>query len=92
MNRIPFYRAGVLQRIVSYVRQVGAPVGQYLEEARIGADQLEDPEAFVPTVFVFRFIEIAARRAGVADIGLRIGQTCCFSRMSCSMSCRGSRR
>ena len=75
MNRIPFFRAGVLQRIVSYVRQVGAPVGQYLEEARIGADQLEDPEAFVPTVFVFRFIEIAARRAGIDDFGLRIGQT-----------------
>jgi AraC-like DNA-binding protein len=75
MNRIPFIRAGVLQRCVAYLRQVGAPVGHYLEEARIGADQLEDPEAFVPTVFVFRFLEIAARRTGIDDLGLRIGRT-----------------
>ena len=75
MNRIPFIRADVLQRFAAYLQQVGAPVTRYLEDARISVQQLQDPEAFVPTVFVFRFLEIAARRSGLDDLGLRIGRT-----------------
>lgn len=75
MNRIPFIRAGVMHRFVTFLRQVGAPVTRYLEEARIGAEMLDDPEALVPTVFLFRFLEICARRAGIDDLGVRVGAT-----------------
>lgn len=74
MNRIPFIRADVLLRFTSFLRQVGAPFGRYLEEARIGPDLINDPEGPVPTAFVFRFLEIAARRSGIEDLGLRVGR------------------
>ncbi|MBY0278244.1 AraC family transcriptional regulator [Candidatus Binatia bacterium] len=75
MNRIPFIRAGVVHRFVAFLRQVGAPVTRYLGEAGIGAEALDDPEALVPTVFTFRFLEICARRSGIDDLGLRVGAT-----------------
>jgi len=74
VTRIPFIRASVLLPFVAFLQQVGAPVGRYLEDARIGRELLEDAEGFVPTVFLFRFVELAARRAGIDDLGLRVGQ------------------
>jgi len=75
MNRIPFIRATVVRRFVSFLRHVGSPVASYLEEARIGAELLEDAEGLVPSVFAFRFLELAARRSGIDDLGIRVGQT-----------------
>jgi len=74
-TRIPFIRASVLLPFVAFLRQVGAPVGRYLEDARVGSELLEDAGGFVPTVFLFRFAELAARRAGIDGLGLRVGQT-----------------
>lgn len=75
MKRIPFIRAGIVHRFVEFLRQVGAPAARYLDEARIGADVLDDAENVVPTAFVFRFLEIGARRSGIDDLGLRVGAT-----------------
>lgn len=75
MNRIPFIRADVVRRFTAFLRQVGAPVGRYLEEARIGADLLEDAEGLIPTAFAFRLLEIAARRSAIPDLGIRVGST-----------------
>lgn len=75
MNRIPFIRADVVRRFAIFLRQVGAPFGRYLEEARIGADLLEDGEGLIPTAFAFRLLEIAARRSGIPDLGIRVGST-----------------
>jgi AraC-like DNA-binding protein len=58
-----------------FLRQVGAPFGRYLEEARIGADLLEDGEGLIPTAFAFRLLEIAAHRSGIPDLGIRVGST-----------------
>ena len=75
MNRIPFIRADVVRRFTVFLRHVGAPFGRYLEEARIGADLLEDGEGLIPTAFAFRLLEIAARRSGIPDLGIRVGST-----------------
>lgn len=75
MNRIPFIRADVVRRFTAFLRQVGAPFGRYLEEARIGPDLLEDGEGLIPTAFAFRLLEIAARRSGIPDLGIRVGST-----------------
>jgi AraC-like DNA-binding protein len=73
MNRISFFRAAVLQPFVSFLRSAGAPVGRYLAEARVDPGLLADPEGIVPSVFVLRFVELAARRSGIADLGIRVG-------------------
>ena len=75
MSRIPFIRADVVRRFTSFLGQAGAPFGRYLQEARIGADLLADAEGMVPSAFVFRFLEIAAHRSGIEDLGIRVGST-----------------
>jgi AraC-like DNA-binding protein len=70
---IPLVRATVAQLVAGFLERAGAPVERLLEGARLSARAIEDPEGLVPFVAVTRFVEDAARRQGIDDLGLRIG-------------------
>jgi AraC-like DNA-binding protein len=71
---IPFVRANALAPFVGFFDSIGAPVGRLLGRARLSPSLLEDPEALVPTLLVFRFVELAALQEGVEDLGVLVAQ------------------
>ena len=73
MAQVPLIRAVVLQIAADLLRRNGAPVERLLSKARLSPGALEKPESLVPFSAVALFLEEAARREGIEDLGLRIG-------------------
>ena len=71
---IPLVRASILQAAVAALDELGAPVERLLERVHLSPQILRQPDAFVPFAAVTRLLEVTARREGVEDLGLRLGQ------------------
>jgi AraC-like DNA-binding protein len=71
---IPFVRANALSPFVGFLNDLGAPIDNLLQQARVPTSLLEDPEALLPIFSGYRFIELAARRERLEDIGVLAGQ------------------
>lgn len=73
MQGIGLTRAGILVPIVSYLDEIGAPVGSILARAALPDWVRRDPEALVPTSSAPRLLTEAARVLGIEDLGARAG-------------------
>ncbi|MEE4108757.1 MAG: helix-turn-helix domain-containing protein [Halieaceae bacterium] len=71
---IPFVRANAFAPFIEFLREVGCPVERCLDEARIPQAMLDNPEALVPLASGYRFLELAALREGIDDVGVIVGQ------------------
>jgi hypothetical protein len=71
---IPFVRANAFAPFIEFLREVGCPVERCLGEARIPQAMLDNPEALVPLASGYRFLELAALREGIDDVGVIVGQ------------------
>jgi AraC-like DNA-binding protein len=71
---IPFVRANALAPFVSFLNTIGAPVDRLLRQAQLSHDLLHDPEALMPLILGYRFLEMAARKEQMEDIGVVVGQ------------------
>ena len=60
-----------LDRCVAVLREVGTSVEPLLRSAGLPVLALGDPEAFVASRLLYRFLGTAARREGLDDLGLR---------------------
>lgn len=69
----PLARAGVLVPFARFLDEAGVPSWKVLEAARLPPEPQTRPADFVPLVAVLRFGQIAARAAGVEDIGAVVG-------------------
>jgi AraC-like DNA-binding protein len=73
MQGIGLTRAGILVPIVSYLDEIGAPVGNILARAALPDWIRRDPEALVPTASAPRLLTEGARMLGIPDLGVRAG-------------------
>jgi AraC-like DNA-binding protein len=71
---IPFVRANTFAPFIEFLREVGCPVERRLGEARMPQAMLDNPEALVPLTSGYRFLELVARREGIEDVGVIVGQ------------------
>jgi AraC-like DNA-binding protein len=71
---IPFVRANAFQPFVVFLDSIGAPVDRLLSEARVPSVVTEDPEALVPVMLGYRFIELAARQERIENIGVLVAR------------------
>jgi AraC-like DNA-binding protein len=71
---IPFVRANAFAPFIEFLHEVGCPVERRLSEARMPQAILDNPEALVPLTSGYRFLELAARREGIQDVGVLVGQ------------------
>lgn len=70
---VPFTRMVVVLPVVRFLDKLGAPFETYMSKAGISPSLLDTPEAPVPSYLASRFADIAARREGVEDLGLIVG-------------------
>jgi AraC-like DNA-binding protein len=71
---IPFVRANAFAPFVGFLNDLGAPTDDLLQQAKVPASLLEDPEALLSVFSGYRFIELAAGREHLEDIGILVGQ------------------
>jgi len=67
-------RANAFAPFVSFLNTIGAPVDRLLRQARLSQMPLHDPEALIPVILGYRFIEMAAREEKMEDLGIIVGQ------------------
>ncbi len=72
---IPFARASAFAPFVSFLKSIGAPVDQLLNQARIPSVLMDDPEALVPVMLGYRFVELAAEREHIEDLGVVVAKS-----------------
>jgi AraC-like DNA-binding protein len=71
---IPLVRANAITPFCHFLNGLGAPLERLLHQARLPTAILADPEALVPVLSAYRFVELAAQRAQSQDLGARVGQ------------------
>lgn len=59
---------------INFLERLGSPVEKWLEEARLSSFILEQPETLIPRHLGFSFLEKAASREGLENLGLLVGQ------------------
>jgi AraC-like DNA-binding protein len=74
---IRFVRANALIPFVGFIESVGARVDGLLDQARVPGALLGDPESLVPLFSAYRFVEAAARREKIEDLGIVVAQRAC---------------
>lgn len=74
MNPIPLVRAGHLIPFAEFLRGAGTPVERLLAEVRLPAAAMDAPDTYIPTSGVWQFVGRAARREGLDDLALHVGQ------------------
>lgn len=70
---IPFTRAAVVSPFVRFLDAHGAPTDRLLEASGLMRSMLQEEEALVPLLPTQRFIDEAARRERIDDLGLQVG-------------------
>jgi len=73
-SRVPFTRACSLFPFVSLLQEIGAPTERLLARSHIPTECLDNPESLVPLHFAHRFVELAASREGIEDLGMQAAQ------------------
>lgn len=71
---LPLVRAGGLLPFIAFLRKLGAPTDRWLAAHRLSGHTLDHPDALIPLLNVCRLLEDAARREGLPNLGLRVGQ------------------
>jgi hypothetical protein len=67
---IPLVRAKYVYAYAAVLDRLGAPRWRLLERVGLSDRVLEDPEAIIPARQAWAFIESAALREGIDDLGL----------------------
>lgn len=70
MPPIALTRACFLAPAVAFLERIGAPVRRLLATVGLPEWALQDPEGLLPTSATIRFLDQAARREGIAALGL----------------------
>jgi AraC-like DNA-binding protein len=70
---IPLVNIAWIHTFLEILDEVGAPYDRLLQEAGLPTLAVDDGSALVPTSAIYRFVELAAKSAGMPDLGLRAG-------------------
>lgn len=73
-NHIPFTRAAILAPFIHYLESQGIPTQHYLSKANIPISLMNNPQALMPLNLGFRFLEMVARKEGIDNVGLKVGE------------------
>ncbi|PLW69354.1 hypothetical protein C0039_07415 [Pseudohalioglobus lutimaris] len=71
---VPFARASAVAPFVDFLQSIGTPMTRLLNKAQISSSQLDDPEALLPVLSIYRFIELASRQEKIRDISALVGE------------------
>jgi AraC-like DNA-binding protein len=71
---VPFARASALAPFISFLETIGAPTPHLLGKAQISSGELDDPEALLPILSIYRFIELASQQEKIQDLGALVGE------------------
>jgi AraC-like DNA-binding protein len=74
MKAIPLARSEGINPFVGFLEEIGAPVERLLTQAHLSPDTLSRPRTLFPLHLGLRFVEAAARREGIKDLGLIVGR------------------
>ncbi len=81
MNSIPLVRANMILPYTAFLERLGSPVEKWLEETRLSPFILEQPETLIPRHLGFSFLEKAAKREDLENLGLLVGQQTSLSEL-----------
>jgi AraC-like DNA-binding protein len=70
---VPLARVNALVPFFGFLNTVGAPTDHLLCRARIPLQLLDDQEALIPVYSAYRFLELAAGREHLEDLGTVVG-------------------
>ena len=65
-----FARNNAFSPFVAFLDDIGAPTDRWILEAHMPVAQRNDPEGLVPLSAGYRFLELAAHRGGLRDLGV----------------------
>lgn len=74
MSPIPLIRVSTILPFVTFLSRVGSPVEKFLNQSKLSLFALDEPEKFLPRHQTLMFAKIAARREGIENLGLLVGQ------------------
>lgn len=74
VNPLPLLRASALSPFVNFLEIVGTPTEKLLQRANLSVYALDDPHALLPRHQAFCFLEAAARREGIDNLGWLVGK------------------
>jgi AraC-like DNA-binding protein len=79
MATIPLTKAHQFWPLTDYLRDLGVPVGTYIERAHLPKKMLEAPDLYVDESRFWHFANDVARHEGILDWGFKSGQQLNFS-------------
>ena len=74
MRPIPLVRGWALLPFVGFLREIGAPVGRWLEASKLSVETLQRPSRPVPLRLVLDFVDRAARAEGADTLAVDVGR------------------
>jgi AraC-like DNA-binding protein len=74
MAALPLVRAGALSPVFRLLKQIGAPLQPLMLQSKLPDSVLDEPEALISLYQAFSFFNLAARREGIAQLGLLASQ------------------
>ena len=69
---IPLIRSSFLSEFPALVRELGAPLGDILEETGLSIEQIEQPTLLIPFEKQVRLLQIAAQRCACDEFALKL--------------------
>jgi AraC-like DNA-binding protein len=73
-SSVDFVRSASLRPFITTLHELGAPVERCLSEANLPRSQLANSEALLSLSSSYRFLDIAARREGLPDLGVAVAR------------------
>jgi len=70
---IPLVRLNQVLPVSSFLSRIGAPVERWLREAGLPVQALGDPDIMASAHLIYEFVDRAARKEGIEDLGWQVG-------------------
>lgn len=74
MKYIPLLRVNTILPFVTFLNRIGSPTERLLEQVQLSVFALDNPEALIARHQAFLFLQKAAQKEGIENLGLLVGQ------------------
>lgn len=70
---LPLVRTVLFLPFLNFLTRLGTPVDRLLQAAKLPISPSDDPDTLIPLRNVYDFLDVAARREGIDNLGFQVG-------------------
>ncbi len=74
MKTIPVHRTTIIRPFTAFLSEVGAPVSRMLQQVKLPALAIDDPDYYISSLAFWMFVEKMIAKEGIENQGYLVGR------------------